>query len=261
MKRALLVGIDHYDRVSGLSGCVNDVRALTPLLARNEDDSPNFACQALTSASERVDRETMLGRIERRLRPARTWPSSTSQGMGRKYGRRALSRRTATPATGVSLADVLARVQSSVPEILIILDCYFACGAGGSPQLGGDTFVMRPGLSILTASRGDQTSAETEEGRGLFSTYLGGALDGGAADVLGRVTVAGVYAYLSESFGAWDQRPTFKASVDRLHELRRCAPAVPLPELRRLFTIFSEANAELQLDPSFEPTVEPSHPD
>src|SRR5947209_14326513 len=38
-----------------------------------------------------------------------------------------------------------------------------------------------------------------------------GALDGGAADVLGKVTVASVYAYLSETFGPWDQRPTFKA--------------------------------------------------
>jgi hypothetical protein len=164
--------------------------------------------------------------------------------------------------SGVLLSDVLARVRKSqVPEVLLILDCCFSGGAGGAPQLGGDTVVLRPGLSILTASRGDQPSAETDEGRGLFSTYVGGALDGGAADVLGRVTVASVYAYLTESFGPWNQRPTFKASVDRLHEIRRCAPAVPLPELRRLTTMFPEADAELQLDPSFEPTAEPAHPD
>ena len=110
---------------------------------------------------------------------------------------------------------------------------------------------------MLTASRADQPSAETPAGRGLFSAYLGGALDGGAADVLGKVTMAGLYAYLTESFGAWEQRPTFKANIDRLHELRLCGPAVPLDELRRLPQLFVSPDAELPLDPSYEPTVEP----
>ena len=38
MKRALLVGIDKYDTRAPLHGCVNDVRALHPLLAQNEDE-------------------------------------------------------------------------------------------------------------------------------------------------------------------------------------------------------------------------------
>ena len=49
MKRALLVGIDDYDRFSSLDGCENDVNALEALLSRNEDDSPNFDCQKRTS--------------------------------------------------------------------------------------------------------------------------------------------------------------------------------------------------------------------
>ena len=39
MKRALLIGIDEYDRFGGLDGCVNDVNMLEPLLSRNDDDS------------------------------------------------------------------------------------------------------------------------------------------------------------------------------------------------------------------------------
>jgi hypothetical protein len=85
-------------------------------------------------------------------------------------------------------------------------------------------------------------------------------LDGGAADVAGKVTVAGLYAYLTELFGPWDQRPTFKANVDRLHEVRRCKPAVPLDELRHLPTIFPQVDAELPLDPSYEPDAEPRDP-
>jgi len=32
LKRALLVGIDHYEEFADLSGCVNDVAALRPLM-------------------------------------------------------------------------------------------------------------------------------------------------------------------------------------------------------------------------------------
>src|SRR3954469_16018759 len=64
MKRALLVGINTFDRFNSLQGCVNDVAALTPLLARNEDDSPNFSCHVLTSEIDRVDRHALLEAME-----------------------------------------------------------------------------------------------------------------------------------------------------------------------------------------------------
>jgi hypothetical protein len=144
--------------------------------------------------------------------------------------------------------------------VLIVLDCCFSGGGGGVPQIGADVAVLRSGVTLLTASRGDQTSAETASGHGLFSTYFCGALEGGAADVIGKVTVAGVYAYLSESFGPWDQRPTFKANIERLHDLRLASPAVPLTSLRRLPEIFTAPEVELSLDPSYEPTEPPSDP-
>src|SRR3712207_2019201 len=68
-KRALLVGIDTYDKVSGLSGCVNDVNALRPLIARNEDDSPNFICETRTSSTHRIDRRSFLEDLDTLLRP------------------------------------------------------------------------------------------------------------------------------------------------------------------------------------------------
>jgi hypothetical protein len=157
----------------------------------------------------------------------------------------------------VAFSQILSKVEAStVGEIIIVLDCCFSGAAGGVPQLGTSSAVLRRGVSILMASRGDQTSAEAA-GRGLFSTYLCGALDGGAADVLGKVTVAGLYSYLDESFGAWDQRPVFKANVDRLHVIRACAPAVPLQELRMLSTLFATPDAVFPLDPSYEDTEDP----
>lgn len=99
----------------------------------------------------------------------------------------------------------------------------------------------------------------------MFSSHLEGVLDGGAADVLGHVTVAGLYAYLSECFGAWEQRPTVKTNVDRLHDLRRCKPSVSLQTLRRLTTWFPTADHEFPLDPSYEPDKSrsqlPPHPE
>ncbi len=83
--------------------------------------------------------------------------------------------------------------------------------------------------------------------------------------MLGHVTVASLYAYLSEAFGAWDQRPMFKANVDRLQDIRRCDPSVPLAALRRLPEWFPEPDDIFPLDPSYEPDKSqsglPPHPE
>jgi hypothetical protein len=159
---------------------------------------------------------------------------------------------------GVAMSEILGMVaSSSVGEIILLLDCCFSGAAGAIPQLGTTDAALRSGLTILAASRGDQPAAETPAARGAFSTFLCGALEGGAADVVGKVSVAGIYSYLDESFGPWDQRPVFKANLERLHELRATLPAVPLPELRLLSEIFPAPGYEFPLDPSYEPDAEP----
>ncbi len=263
MKRALLVGIDHY-RTSPLRGCVNDVNALAPLLARHEDGSLNFQCQSVTSNSTTTTRDRLLEALDRLFAPGADVSLLYFAGHGSEQRNDVtLVTQDSTRADpGVSLSEVFGRIEGSpVREIIVILDCCFSGGAGGSPQISGDTALLRQGVSLLTASRSDQTAAETPDGRGAFSSFLCGALDGGAADVLGKVTLAGVYAYLSESFGAWDQRPMFKANVDRINELRQCAPAVPLAELRRLPELFPTPDYDFPLDPSYEPDAEPPHPE
>src|SRR5690606_35905738 len=95
---------------------------------------------------------------------------------------------------GVAFSQLLGRIRESpVPEVVVMLDCCFSGGAGSAPAIGGELALLRPGVAILTASRSDQTAAEVPGGQGKFSYYLAGALDGGAADVLGMVTVAGAY--------------------------------------------------------------------
>jgi hypothetical protein len=260
MKRALLVGIDHYEHFSDLSGCVNDVTAVEPLLRRNDDDSPNFDCVTRTAVTGGVTRDQLLSDLDALLSGGADVAILYFAGHGHGSGADVtLVTEDGTSQTpGIAFSELLTKIATSpVREIIILLDCCFAGSAGGVPQLGTSATTLRDGVSILAASRGDQTAAETVGGQGLFSTYLVGALDGGAADVLGKVTIAGLYSYLDESFGAWDQRPVFKANVDRLNEIRRCQPAVPLAELRMINELFPTADHNFPLDPSYEPTEPP----
>lgn len=263
MKRALLVGIDSYAQFSPLAGCANDAQALLPLLSRHDDDSPNFDCQALTD-SVSLTRDSLLEAVRRLLAPGADEAVFFFAGHGSStHNDVALVSYDGTTTTpGVALSEIMGMVAASdVDRIAIVLDCCFSGAAGGMPALATDAVALRPGVAILTASRPDEPAAELPTGRGAFSTYLEGGLAGGAADVLGNVTVGGLYAYLSESFGAWEQKPLLKAHMLRPQQLRRCDPWVPLETLRELPQMFTTAESEVRLDPSFEPTEEPRHPE
>lgn len=71
LRRALVVGIDHYPSFGNLGGCVNDAVALTPVLARNEDDTPNFEVKTLTAPAEvgHVGRDDLLEALDRLFAP------------------------------------------------------------------------------------------------------------------------------------------------------------------------------------------------
>lgn len=259
LRRALVVGVDNYHHFGNLGGCVNDARSLTPLLARNEDDSPNFEVRTLTAEAERgtVYRDQFLSALDELFAPGVEMSLLYFAGHGAALAGSsdvALCTSDGTTQTqGVRFSEVLERINGCSQEVAVILDCCFSGAAGGAPAALTTGSVLRQGVSMLTASRADQTSAETNAGRGLFSSFLEGALEGGAADVLGHVTLAGLYAYLSEAFGAWDQRPMFKANVDQLQDIRRCNPFVPLETLRRLANWFSAPDDVFPLDPTFEP--------
>lgn len=264
MKRALLVGIDTYKAFPQLSGCVNDVLAAQPLLAGHADGMPNFDCQSLADPLHGVTRDQLRDGIDKLFAPGADVALLYIAGHGIQRGNDlVLATSDGTERNpGIGMAEVLGTIAEPtiLREVIIILDCCFSGAAGRVPHLAADFAALRPGLSILTASRADQPAAETPAHRGLFSTMLCGGLDAGAADVMGRVHIGGLYAYLSECFGPWDQRPTLKANIDRVHELRRCRPSVPIDELRRLPELFPAPDYEFPLDPSYEPDAEPADP-
>jgi hypothetical protein len=91
----------------------------------------------------------------------------------------------------------------------------------------------------------------------MFTTRVCEALEGGAADILGEVTVASVYSYVHQLFGAADQRPMFKANLSKLAPLRKCIPAIAIDTLYKLPDYFPAPDYEYPLDASYEPTAEP----
>ncbi len=260
MKRALLIGIDDYENFGTLEGCVNDVLATTQLLANHQDGSPNFHCRSYTTKDSRINRKNVLEHLDELFKPGADVALFYFAGHGSATNNDVIivAQDGDNSDLGVPLSAIMGKVNNSlIGEIIIILDCCFSGAAGGVPQLASDVDVLKQGVAILTASRSDQISTETPTGRGLFSVYFCAALDGGAADVIGKVTLAGIYSYLDESFGPWDQRPTFKASLNRLHVLRSCFPSVTVEELRKLPKFFLNYDDEMNLDPSFEPTEQP----
>lgn len=127
------------------------------------------------------------------------------------------------------------------------------------PAVDNRKALLREGISILTAGRGDQPSVETGGG-GVFTSLVVDALDGGAADILGAVSAAAIYAYVEAALGAWDQRPLFKAHVTHVLPLRCCTPPIDRMILRRLPTLFPLPAEDLPLDPTYEETSPTANP-
>ena len=260
MKRALLIGVNHYPPgVGDLDGCIADASAMYEVLEKHDDGAPNFECRALLSDPEEptVTRANLKEALKRLFStPADVvlfyfsghgYLDSNLEGV-------LVTQDASNQEEGVGMAEVIKLANQSperIKEVVIILDCCHS-GAMGNSQTAPDKVSLASGRSILTACRESEPSLECDE-RGVFTSFICDALSGGAADVLGKVTVASLYAYVDEVFGAWEQRPLFKANVSRLQPLRQCQPQVPLDVLRRLKHYFPKPDFLFPLDPSFEP--------
>ena len=260
MRRALVVGIDGY-KFAPLAGCINDANAMADLLAKHYDGSPNFDVKLITAPPTQVTRACLRENIAQLLTGQADVALFYFSGHGTEnnLGGYLVTQDANNYDEGVSLTEVLTLANnSSVKEIVILLDCCHSGALGAIPAIDNNKAHIREGISILTASRSSEVAIETG-GMGLFTSLLAAALDGGAADVVGRVTVASTYTYIDESLGPWDQRPLFKSHVSTLISLRNTEPAVDLSVLRQLPEWFPKPDFEFALDPSYEPDADPRH--
>jgi hypothetical protein len=228
LKRALLIGIDRYSAFQDLTGCRNDVEALAPLLSRHAGGERNFDCRALTSGDAAAQTSTLAlsAAVADLLSPGADTALLYFAGHAAQLENELylVSRDGTAGAPGVAMSQIIDWVfQSKVSEVVFVLDCCFSGQAGQVSARYAEAALLRNGLSILTSSRADQTSAEAD-GHGFFSVRLCQALAGAAAEPgTGRVTVASAHQYISSTCGAWDQQPALKVNLIAPCELRRCA--------------------------------------
>jgi len=256
MRKALVVGIDSYDNVSPLYGCVNDSFAVKSMLDRHADGSVNFGVRHITGTGpqDTVSRDELRRAIEELFAGDGEVALLYFAGHGHleATGGYLCSSDIKTGNDGVALAEIMTMAnQSRITSRVIILDSCHSGVAGGS-ALQQKVAEISDGVSILTASTDEQCSSE-DDGAGVFTSLLVDALGGAAANLVGKVTPGGVYAHVDQSLGPWAQRPVFKTNVTRFVSLRNVQPLLELTELRRISEFFPTAGFQMQLDPTYEP--------
>lgn len=260
MKKALLIGINAYPAGNELHGCVEDINCLERVISRNGDGSLNFEVKKMAdvqSSGEVMDRirELFNGNSETALL------YFSGHGYLNDTGAEIVMpddvRDVRQYYKGIQMKDIMEVVnQSRVKNKIIIFDC---CHAGnmGKYNISNSESELTTGVSILLACREDEY-AEEMGGHGLFTELLCNALQGGAADPTGYITMGGIYAYIDRSFGAWGQRPVFKTNVTEFAPVKTVKPEVSLDDIKQITDLFSGTNDIFPLDPSFEFTNNPT---
>ena len=243
MRRALCVGIDNYP-FGALRGCVSDAERLAALLSKHQDGTPNFECKKLVApgggAMDIVTRATLKQAVEQLFKDKAEVALLHFSGHGTEnnLGGYLVTQDAESYDEGLSMGDVLKMANDSkADEVVVLLDCCHSGHIGQIPALNNNAALLREGVSIITASRGDQPSVEVGGG-GLFTSLVLDALEGGAADLLGHVTIPAIYAKVEAALGAWDQRPLLKSHVSKVIAIRKCEPPISIAILRELPVLF-----------------------
>lgn len=258
MRKALVVGINYYEHIPHLFGCVDDAHSVKAALARNGDGTINFDVQIFTGTgeSDQVTKSQLKDYVEKLFEDDSEIALFYFAGHGyvESTGGYLIGSDSSRGDDGFSLNDLLTIAnQSKARNKIIILD---SCHSGitGTPAISGGNATIAEGVTILTASTAEQYATESD-GRGIFTTLLVDALNGVSANLLGDVSPGSVYAYIDQSLGAWEQRPVFKTNVKSFVSLKKVQPTVQLSDLQRLLELFPSPGHVFKLDPSFEPEV------
>ncbi|TIR17120.1 MAG: caspase family protein [Mesorhizobium sp.] len=259
MRKALIVGIDHYDRLQPLKGAVQDANSVAGALARHADGSVNFATPKVMTASgvhDAVIRSDLRQAIQALFKddPEIALLYFAGHGYVDETGGFVCASDAMDGFDGIPLSEVMtfARSSHAANKIIILDSCH--SGAAGDRAGSGGIAEIGPGMTLLTASTADQYAYEGANGApGVFTNLLVDALNGAAANLVGDITPGSAYAHIDQSLGPWGQRPVFKTNVKNFVSLRRAAPPISLDDLRRLAELFPQPGHNFQLDPAYEP--------
>lgn len=259
MRKALIVGIDYYEHISPLTGCVNDAHSVKGILERHADGTINFVTPRVltgTGPGNLVEKS----KLKEAVRELFSGDSEIAllyfagHGYIEDTGGFLCASDCKTGDDGLSLSEIMTIAgRSGAKNKIIILDSCHGGIAGDRPDSVG-TADIKEGMTILTASTADQYAMEVPGGgAGVFTTLLVDALSGAAANLIGDVTPGSVYAHIDQSLGPWAQRPVFKTNVKSFVSLRKAAAPIALEDLQALATHFPHSDFDFPLDPSYEP--------
>ena len=253
MKKALIVGLNDYPG-NELRWCNNDAVSVSELIETNGDGSPNFdVIPIIGKCTSRNLKSAIHELFSDDSEIALFYFSGHGSDEGEGY-------LVTTDDDGVEMTHLLEKANSSnCKNKIIILDCCFS-GKMGENLLLQNRSVLGDGVTIICASQKWQFSSENPDiEHGVFTNLMIQGLNGGAADISGNITPAGLYSFIDQSLGAWEQRPVFKTNISRFLPIRTIVAKVPKNVLRKLRVYFKEENDEFQLDPSFEFTNDPAY--
>lgn len=258
MRKALIVGIDHYTNISQLSGCVNDAHSVKGMLERHADGTVNFVTPRLITGTGPADvvKKSELKEAVRELfsgKPDIALLYFAGHGHVEDTGGYLCAGDCETGDDGFSLAELMTLASNSAAtnKVIILDSCH--SGIAGN-RSDAPIAEIKEGVTVLTASTKEQYAMEVPGGgAGVFTSLLVDALSGAAANLVGDVTPGSIYAHIDQSLGPWGQRPVFKTNVQNFVSLRKAAPPIPLVDLQALATHFPRADYDFRLDPAYEP--------
>jgi uncharacterized caspase-like protein len=259
IKRALVIGINEYENFESLDSCVKDARAISELLESHGGDhaDPNFTVKTLLS-SELMITQAVMNRSVRELfegdDPDVAMLYFSGHGFKSQTGGKLVTQDAEKDDYGFSMRDVIDyATQSKIRNKVIILDCCHAGDMGLLSSVTENISQLPHGITILAASRSSEKAKEVL-GQSVFTGLLINALNGGAANIVGEITLMSIYAYIEKALDAFDQRPVFRNSISRVIPLRHVPPKIQKRSLNRITEYFDYPEAKHKLDPEYEPS-------
>jgi hypothetical protein len=259
--RALVVGIDNYDQFDPLNYAERDAEEIARRLGSDDDAAgePRFGVRLILNSVEPVTRRRLRGAVQELFRNSAGLDLAfyfAGHGLIADAGGYLVTADGTIDDYGLLMEELTnVALSCQANSVLILLDCCHAGAAGDAvPIRGADQrVVLRENQTIIAASLPMQRAAESALDGGLFTSALKDALDGGAADILGEVTVASVYSFVERRFSLWQQRPIAKSYVTRPVVLRKVQARLSRQELRRVVEFFPTPDHDYQMEPDHDP--------
>ncbi len=256
MRKALIVGINYYQHINSLKGCVNDAYGVKSVLDRHADGTINFGTNLVvaTDSNSLITRKSLKEKAIELFKDDSDVAFFYFSGHGylESTGGYLLTSDCSAGDDGLSMNELLLIANDSPSRNrIVVIDCCHS-GQMGTPEIKEDKAILKEGMTILTASSANQYAIE-RNGSGVFTNLLVDALSGSAANLVGDITPGSVYAHIDQSLGPWEQRPVFKTNVKSFTRLRKVQPPISLSDLKAIIELFADPGDEFQLDPSYEP--------